>query len=91
MDELSRDLMTLAVQQALWEMGPVEFDMVKSKLKKDYQKTFEESLETPIFLKMVLCELFGNAYEDILASIDNSFKNVNMDDDLTNFITVMKK
>ena len=82
--------MILTIQQALWEMGPVEFDMVKSKLKKDFQKTIEDSLVNPIFLKTVLWELFGNAYEDILFSIDKSFKNVNMDKDLTNFITVLK-
>ena len=90
MDPISRDLMLLAIEKALQEMGSVESEMVEFKLKNDFQKSISECLENPIFLKQVLCELFGNAYEDILASIDNSFKEINMDNDLSNFIRVMK-
>ena len=90
MDPVSKDLIVLAIQKALLEMGPMEFEMVRSKLKRDYNQTIEDCWKNPINLKHVLCELFGNAYEDILFSIDNSFKKINMNEDLENFMRVMK-
>jgi len=90
MDAISRDLIILAIEKALLEMGKFETDIVESKLKKNFNKSIEDCLENPIFLKQVLCELYGNAYEDILNSIDESFKQLVLDDALTNFLTVMK-
>lgn len=90
MDVISKDLILLAIEKALLEMGSFESEIVESKLKKNFQKSIEDCLENPIFLKKVLCDLYGEAYKDILSSIDNSFKTLTMDDDLTNFLKVMK-
>ena len=90
MDAVSRDLIVLAIEKALLEMGPVELEMVESKLTQDFQQTIHDCWKNPTYLKQVLCELFGNAYEDILKSIDDSFKKIDINDDLLNFMRVMR-
>ncbi|WP_428326459.1 hypothetical protein [Nitrosopumilus sp.] len=91
MDELNKNLISLAVERALLEMGNVELKMVESKLRNDYQIKMSDCLENPTCLKQVLQELFGNAYEDILKSIENSFENLTLDREMADFILVLRK
>lgn len=91
MDEINKNLIFLAVERALLEMGNIELKMVESKLRNDYQIKMNDCLENPTCLKEVLQELFGNAYADILKSIENSFENLTLDREMTDFILVLRK
>ena len=87
---VNQDLVSVAVEKVLLEMGKVEFNMVTSKLKNDFQIEIGDCLKQPIFLKQVLCELFGNSYEDIINSIEHVFDKLTIDEELSNFLTVLK-
>ncbi|WP_428324709.1 hypothetical protein [Nitrosopumilus sp.] len=90
MDPLNKNLVSLAVEKALLEMGKIELKMVESKLTNEYQIKIDECMENPTCLKQILQEMFGNAYTDILKSIENSFEKLTLDEEMTNFITVLR-
>lgn len=90
MDEIERNVVFLAVEKTLLEMGQVELEMVVSKLKNEHKIELEDCLYNPTSLKQVLCELFGNSYDDILKSIETEFKKMSIDNKMMNFINVLK-
>ena len=64
-----RELVEVAVEHALVTMGSPELEKVKIMLKEKYDITIADSLDHPEYLKKVLSDLFGNAYQDILDTI----------------------
>lgn len=91
MDEINKNAVFLAVEKALLEMGQVELKMVESKLKNEHNIELSNCLEHPIFLKQVLCELFGNSYEDILRSIEDTFEKFTPDAKMMEFIITLRR
>lgn len=90
MDDINKSAVYLAVEKALLEMGQVELKMVEAKLKNQYQVELKNSLDNPVFLKLVLCELFGNCYEDIIKSIKNTFEKMSPDKKMIEFMTILQ-
>ncbi len=86
---MERELITVAVEHALLQMGTAELEMVEYQLKNDYNCTIGECLEHPGYLKQVLKELFGYCCEDILSTIEYVVKGGNVDDQVKNFLTVL--
>lgn len=64
-----RELVEVAVEHALVTMGSPELEKVRVMLKEEYGVTIADSLDHPEYLKKILCELFGNAYQDIIDTI----------------------
>jgi len=87
--EMINELITLSVEHALLKMGNPELELVKSRLKKEYNCEISDSLEHPEYLKKILRELFGNAYQDILKTINKRLKKTSMDKPIVQFLTVM--
>jgi len=71
-------------------MGNPELELVKSRLKKEYNCEISESLKHPEYLKKILNELFGNAYQDILKTINDRLQKTSMDKPIIQFLTVME-
>ena len=90
-DEMMKELITLSVEHALLKMGTPELELVKSRLKKEYNCELSDCLKYPEYLKIVLSELFGNAYQDILETINERLKRTSMDKPIVRFLTVMEK
>ena len=85
-----RDLITVAVEYALLQMGPPELDKVEARLREDYNCAIGDCLEHPEYLKQILCDLFGYCYQDILDSIEQVFKDANLNDQVEEFVTVLR-
>ena len=83
-----KELITLSVVHALLKIGNLE--LVKTRLKKEYNSELSDSLKHPEYLKTILKELFGNAYQDILKTINERLQKTSMDKPITQFLTIMK-
>ena len=88
---LTKFVIMLAIEKSLLKMGAPEFHKVESKLESDFNCTIEDCVSNPTPLKKVLCELFGNCYEDIYRVIDEELKNIDVDDDVLYFLQSMKE
>ncbi len=86
---MERELITVAVEHALLQMGTAELEMVEYSLKNNYNCTIGDCLEHPEYLKQVLKELFGYCCEDILSTIEYVVKGGNVDSQVKNFLTVL--
>ena len=89
--EMIEELITLSVEHALLKMGNPELELVKSRLKKEYNCEISDSLKHPEYLKKILNELFGNAYQDILKTINDRLQKTSMDKPIIQFLTVMER
>ncbi len=86
---MERELITVAVEHALLQMGSAELDLVKHSLKTDYNCTIGDCFEHPEYLKQVLNQLFGYCCEDILSTIEYVIRGGNIYH-FEKFLTVMK-
>ena len=84
------DLITIAIEYALLQMGPPELEKVKSCLKDDYAATIEDCFDHPESLKQILSDLFGYCYQDILDDIKQVFKDIDVEYQMKEFYTVLK-
>ena len=85
-----RDLVQVAVEHALLDMGPPELDRVKRKLKENFGITTEDVFDHPEYLKIVLHELFGNAYSDIVYTMRSVFDKSINEEPIQKFIQVIE-
>jgi len=85
-----RDLITVAVEYALLQMGTLELDKVETRLREDYNCTVGDCLKHPEYLKRILCDLFGYCYQDILDDIEQVFKDASISDEVEEFIMVLR-
>ena len=85
-----RELVEVAVEHALISMGTLELKKVKTMLKEMYGITLAESLDHPEYLKSILCDLFGNAYQDIIDTIYTVIENEKEEKILKDFLYVME-
>jgi hypothetical protein len=88
-DEMMKELITLSVEHALLKMGTPELELVKSRLKNKYNCELSDCLKYPEYLKIILNELFGNAYPDILETINTRLKRTSLDKPIVRFLTIM--
>lgn len=87
--DMKRELITVAVEHALLQMGIPELDRVESRLRNDYNCTIEDCLEHPEYLKQVLNELFGYCYEDILDTIKRIVRDESVSVRVEEFLMVL--
>ncbi len=87
---MNQELITVAVEHALLQMGTAELEMVAYQLKNGYNCTVRDCLEHPEYLKQVLNELFGYCCEDILSTIEYVIRGGNINSQIEKFLTVLK-
>ena len=87
---ITTSVIVLAIEKSLLKMGAPELNRVESKLMSDFNYTLNDCVSNPVPLKKVLCELFGNNYEDIYQSVTNSLIATSMDESSTKFLILMK-
>ena len=68
-NSVKRALLALAVENTLLKMGKPEYEKVISKLENDYNCYIPDCHENPEFLKRVIQDIYGNAYDDIINEI----------------------
>lgn len=86
---LTKFAIMLAIEKSILKMGEPELKKVKERLS-DLNYTLDDCIYNPTPLKKVLCELFGNCYEDIYRGIYNSLRDIDTDKDITKFLHTMK-
>ena len=88
---MKRELVIIAVEHALLQMGVPELEKVESRLKNDYNCKIGDCLEHPEYLKRILCDLFGYCYQDILDTIEKVIKDGSgLNAEVEEFLTVLK-
>lgn len=87
---VKRDLITVAVEYALLQMGPPELEKVETRLANDYNCKIGDCLEHPEYLKRILSDLFGHCYQDILDNIEQVIKDANTDSQVEEFVMVLR-
>ena len=86
--DMNKTLIELAVEKALLKMGEPELELVKSRLKDDYDCKISDCLEHPEYIKTILCDLFGNCHYDIIDLIYTTLKKTSMEKPITDFLSV---
>ncbi len=87
---INQELITVAVEHALLQIGNAELEMVERCLKRDYNCTISDCLDHPEHLKQVLKELFGYCCEDILSTVEYVVKGGHTNRQTEEFLMVLK-
>ncbi|MFB5648637.1 MAG: response regulator [Candidatus Nitrosomaritimum aestuariumsis] len=91
LDEMKRTMVTLAIKNSLLELGLEEFDKIVMMLQKDYNSTLEDCYDNPEFLKQVLKDLLGDAYNDVLNSLKENINNISSHKSTENFLDALNR
>lgn len=74
--QLRKKQVSQAIENTLLELGKLMRDTVSERLKRDYNCQFSDCLEHPDYLKIVLLDYFGGAYEVILDLIKSRLEEI---------------
>lgn len=85
---LTKFVIMLAIEKSILKRGAPELKKVEEGLSV-FNYTLEDCVYNPVPLKKVLCELFGNSYEDIYLEIRNSLRGIDIDENITKFVQIM--
>lgn len=88
--DVSKHFVRLVIERVLLEMGMPELEQVKLRLKYDYNCELADCLDHPEYLKKILCDLFGDFYDDILVSIRKTLEKLQMDGKVEKFLIVLE-
>ena len=62
------------IESVLLEIGILELNKVRNMLQNNFNCDLDNCLNNPKYMKTVLCELFGQNYDDILLSINEKLQ-----------------
>lgn len=68
-ENAKKALLAFAVESTLLKMGKPEYEKVVARLESEYNCYIPDCHENPEFLKRVLQDIYGNAYDDIINEI----------------------
>jgi len=85
------NIVRVAVESALLEMGPLELEKVTTILKNEYRCSLGETIYHPEYLKKILLDLFGNSYEDILTTIHRILSKVKTKHPIVDYLEALKR
>lgn len=90
-DNADKAFLAFCIEIVLLRMGAPQYDKVVSRLEKDYNTYIPECDKNPEALKRVLQDIFGDAYDDILAEIKAELGEVTSKKYYADFIKVLSK
>jgi len=89
--EISKALVTLAIEKTLINMGKPVLDEVTHRLFANYKCYIPDCHEHPEYLKNVLEELYGDCYNTIVESIKENLGELTTKKSIKNFLTVISE
>lgn len=89
--EISKALVTLAIEKTLLDMGKPVLEQIAHKLSKNYKCYIPDCYEHPEYLKSVLKELYGNCYNEIVKSIEKNLDEFTTKKSIEHFLTVISE
>jgi hypothetical protein len=84
-------LTAMAIEKTLLEMGKPVYEKVANDIHKKYYCYLPDCYEHPEYLKEVLKDLYGNAYEIIVSSIEEQLSEFAYKKKMDLFLTVLLK
>jgi len=84
-------LTALAIEKTLVDMGKPVYEKVVNRIYKKYQSYIPDCYEHPEYLKEVLKDLYGNAYDVIVSSIEEQLNEFAYKKKMETFLTVLLK
>ncbi|MBM3904909.1 MAG: hypothetical protein FJ357_07220 [Thaumarchaeota archaeon] len=90
-ENIDKAFLAFCIEIVLLRMGKPQYEKVVSRLEKEYQTYIPECDKTPLALKRVLQDIFGDAYDDILKEIRSEIGEIVSKKYYTDFLTTMTK
>jgi len=90
-NQLRKTQITEAIEKTLLEIGQLMLDKVSERLEKDYNCQLSGCLDNPEYLKLVLEDYFGDAYDVILDSLKDKLEKIESKTQVRQFLKVMAK
>jgi hypothetical protein len=87
----TKALFSIAVEDALNEMGAPTLEMVTTKLVKEYKCSIQDCLERPEYLKNVLSDVFGYAAPAVVAKIKKNMGEFSQEKPIGEFLKVIAR
>ncbi len=84
-------LTALAIETSLLDVGQPVYERVANSIYKKYQSYIPDCYEHPEYLKEVLKDLYGNAYNVIVSSIEEQLSEFAYKKKMEAFLTVLLK
>jgi len=84
-------LTALAIEKTLLDMGRPVYEKVVKSMYKKYQSYIPDCYEHPEYLKEVLKDLYGNAYNVIVSSIEEQLYEFSYKKQMGTFLTILLK
>jgi hypothetical protein len=84
-------LTALAIEKSLLDVGKPVYEKVTNSIYKKYQSYIPDCYEHPEYLKKVLKDLYGNAYNVIVSSIEEQLSEFAYKKKMETFLTVLLK
>lgn len=88
-NDISANIVALAVEKSLLEFGIPIFHKVEEKLRMEHSMKFVDAVRFPNVIADVLYEIFGTSYMEIVKSIERNMKEVNLDNKSQEFLSVI--
>ena len=84
-------LTAMAIEKTLLGMGKPVYEKVANRIYKKYQSYIPDCYDHPEYLKEVLKDLYGNAYNVIVSSIEEQLSEFAYKKTMEKFLTVLLK
>lgn len=91
LETAKKTMLVYVIENILLKIGKSSYDLVLSKLQKDYGCHISGCVENPEYLKMVLQDIYGNASGGILEQIKNELDDLDEQKYYGNFIEVISR
>lgn len=88
---MHKDLVTVTIEKALFEIGSPVYDAIVLALQNTYQSTIPDCYKHPEYLKNVLEQYFGSASNAVVHSINNDLRNAAKNTTIEKFLSVLNK
>lgn len=89
-DEIEKLLVMVTIEKVLLEKGLSDLEKVELELNSKHNCRLYDCIECPDALKAVLCELYGDDYDEISNAINANLSSSTMDTPIENFISVLR-
>lgn len=86
--DLSRAIVTLSIEKSLIDIGKPVYNLILERLETD-KTTIPGLYENPVYLKVLLEELFGPASEEIMKSIKKHLEEFSDKEQIKNFLNLL--
>lgn len=87
---MHKDLVTVTIEKALFEIGPPVYDAIVLALKDTYHCTMPDCYEHPEYLKNIL-EQYGSASNAVVNSINDSLRNTAKNTTIEKFLFILNQ